>query len=129
MVRSTEPGVAMAPLMAAVMAAVLTAMVTVMATCARAMSEIDEATTTTAPPAQLSEAAALASTCSGCHALQNAGTAIVSLQGLAAPEIQNRLLSFKKPADGFTAMHRIARGYTDAQIAVIARYIASQAAP
>lgn len=126
MAGSREHGAAIASLMGAVMAV---AVVTAMATRASAASEIDQASTTTAPPAQLSEAAALASTCSGCHARRNAGTALVSLQRLAAPEIQTRLLSFKKSADGFTAMHRIARGYTDAQIAVIARYIASQGAP
>jgi cytochrome c553 len=97
-----------------------------MAAQVRAAPGGDQAARTAA--ASLSQAAALASTCSGCHAGQNAGTALVSLRGLAAREIEARMGSFKKEPDGPTAMHRLARGYTDAQIALIARYIASPAA-
>ena len=69
--------------------------------------------------ASVDQAAALASNCSGCH--RAGGTAIVDLQAYSAPRIEQLLLAFKQAPDGPTAMHRMARGYSDAEIALIAR--------
>jgi sulfide dehydrogenase cytochrome subunit len=69
--------------------------------------------------ASVDQAAALASTCSGCH--RAGGSAIVDLQAYSAPRIEQLLLAYKHSADGPTAMHRMARGYSDAEIALIAR--------
>lgn len=72
----------------------------------------------------LSQAAALAATCSGCHGV-DAGPEGTSLRTLKAEEIQTLMATFRRETGGFTVMHRLARGYTDAQIALIARHIAS----
>ena len=69
--------------------------------------------------ASLDRAAALASTCSGCH--RAGGSAIVDLQAYSAPRIEQLLLAYKQAPDGPTAMHRMARGYSDAEITLIAR--------
>ena len=79
------------------------------------------------PPTEdaLGEAALLASTCSGCHGKQP-DSAIASLHGRSAAEIADAFLSYKNNADGPSAMHRMARGYTDEQIQLIADYLAGQ---
>ncbi len=79
------------------------------------------------PVAALGQAAALASTCSGCHSGSGAGSELVNLRTLEAREIQSRMATFKRETQGATVMHRLARGYSDAQIALIARHIASPA--
>ena len=68
--------------------------------------------------AAVDKAAGLASTCSGCH--RTGGSAIVDLREYSALRIQQLLLSYKQAPDGPTAMHRMARGYSDAEIAMIA---------
>ena len=80
-----------------------------------------------APPADDTpgEAALLASTCSGCHGTKP-DTAIASLSGRSAADIANAFLRYKTDADGPSAMHRMARGYTDEQIQLIADYLAEQ---
>jgi cytochrome c553 len=79
------------------------------------------------PPAEdaLGEAALLASTCSGCHG-KEPDSAIASLHGRSAAEIADAFLSYKNDADGPSAMHRMAWGYTDEQIRRIADYLADQ---
>lgn len=66
----------------------------------------------------LDRAALLATVCSGCHA--EGGSAIVSLQAHAAADIERLLRAYRDAADGPSAMHRMARGYSDADIAAIA---------
>ena len=68
--------------------------------------------------AAVDKAAGLASTCSGCH--RAGGSAIVDLREYSVLRIQQLLLSYKQAPDGPTAMHRMARGYSDAEIAMIA---------
>ncbi len=75
--------------------------------------------------AALSEAATLAASCSGCH--HRAGQALVSLEGRDAAAITALLLAYKHE-DGMTVMHRIARGYGDADLAAIAAVLAGDAA-
>lgn len=69
------------------------------------------------------QAALLASTCSGCHATGRSGAAIASLEGMSAAFLETRLLAYRSEPDGPTAMHRMTRGYTEAQIALIAQYL------
>ena len=68
--------------------------------------------------AAVDQAAVLASTCAGCH--RAGGSAIVDLREYSASRIQQLLLAYKQAPDGPTAMHRMARGYSDAEIAMIA---------
>ena len=68
--------------------------------------------------AAVDQAAVLASTCSGCH--RAGGSAIVDLREYSASRIQQLLLAYKQAPDGPTAMHRMARGYSDSEIAMIA---------
>ncbi|HEY6599518.1 MAG TPA: hypothetical protein VIZ30_09400 [Pseudomonadales bacterium] len=78
----------------------------------------------TAPPdpandPALAHGAVLASVCSGCHA--PGGTAIVSLDGYTTEQIKVLFTAYR--SDGGSAMHRMARGYTDAEIESIASYL------
>jgi mono/diheme cytochrome c family protein len=64
----------------------------------------------------LGRSALLTSSCSGCHA--PGGQAIVSLEGYTAERLKALLTAYR--SDGETAMHRMARGYTEAEIESIA---------
>ncbi len=75
-----------------------------------------------APPG---EAALLASVCSGCHGGGHS-SAIKSLEGRSAADLTQELLRYKTAADGASAMHRMARGYSDEQIRLIAAHIAGR---
>ena len=68
--------------------------------------------------------ASLAASCSGCH---GAGNAIVSLDGLSAEAIATSLDRYRTE-DGTTVMHRLARGYTEAQVQDIAAYLVAEEA-
>jgi cytochrome c553 len=68
----------------------------------------------------LARGALLASACSGCHA--SGGKAIVSLEGYTAERLKALLTAYR--AEGGTAMHRMVRGYTDAEIESIATTLA-----
>ena len=74
----------------------------------------------------LSQAATLSAVCSGCHGSERTATAIVSLNGYTAERIRSLLEVYKAAGDGQTAMHRMARGYTDEQITAIAEYVANE---
>ena len=69
----------------------------------------------------IDQAAALASACSGCH--RPGGRAIADLQGRSAQQIEQSLLAYKNAVDGPSAMHRMARGYSDSEIAAVARQL------
>ena len=68
-----------------------------------------------------SRAASLSMTCSGCHSEQS--SAVVSLKGYDADAIRESLMRYKSESDGTTVMHRLARGYSDQDIEVIAMYL------
>ncbi len=68
----------------------------------------------------LDQAALLTASCTGCHAPGGSSQGIGSLAGKTAPQIEASLLGYRNDAQGGTAMHRMARGYSEAQIAVIA---------
>ncbi len=70
-------------------------------------------------PAAIDQAALLTASCSGCHA--RGGQAIASLDGMPATELEAKLLAYRNEAEGGSSMHRMARGYSAEQIALIAR--------
>lgn len=80
---------------------------------------------TPAVSANLDRAATLAATCSGCHA--GPGAAIVTLDGLGAEALSSSMRRYKSEAEGTTVMHRLARGYTDADIEALSIYLAANA--
>ena len=72
-------------------------------------------------------AAQLALACSGC--LSPDAGAIAFLDGYSANLMEQSLLSYKSGANGTTVMHRLARGYSDADIKLISEYLGHEAAP
>ena len=66
-------------------------------------------------------AASLALVCSGCHGEGN--ERLVSLSGLTSDYIETKLISYRDPEAGDTAMHRIARAYSEDDIELVARYL------
>ena len=64
--------------------------------------------------------------CVGCHGVRGAGSdAVVALAGRSAGDIATAMKAFRANERPGTIMGRIARGYTDAEIAAIADYFAS----
>lgn len=88
--------------------------ISVLAACSPASS--GKTDTVSEPPmsGQAQMSGPLIATCSGCHSPH--GKAIVSLDGYNAMAVEKALLKYKSEAEGSTVMHRIARGFTDAQI-------------
>ena len=64
---------------------------------------------------RLDQAALLTASCSGCHVPGGSAQGIVSLEGRSAGEIQASLLAYRNDTGGGSAMHRMARGYTEQQ--------------
>ena len=76
-----------------------------------------------ASDALTSPAALLSASCTGCHTTQqDSDHAIPSLDGYSADDLRTALIAFRED-DNATVMNRIARGYTDADIDVIAAYL------
>lgn len=73
-----------------------------------------------------SQAAQLVLACSGCHSDQ-AG-AIASLNDYPTELLRESLLTYKTDATGSTVMHRLARGYTEADIELISAYLGTEGA-
>lgn len=67
------------------------------------------------------ETVALAASCSGCHA--GSGEAILDISAYSQSQLSEALLNYRNAGDGTTVMHRLARGYSEAEIAQIAAYI------
>ena len=75
----------------------------------------------------LTQAASLASVCSGCHGFDaKKKQGIVSLKGYSAERLSILFRGYKNDSDSRTAMHRMARGYTDEQIEQISMYLADR---
>ena len=66
--------------------------------------------------------AMLALSCSGCHS--EAGDAIVSLEGYTRQALSTALNRYRNESDGTTVMHRLMRGYSEADIASVSAYLA-----
>lgn len=70
------------------------------------------------------QAALLTASCSGCHA--PGGTAIVSLDGLSGESIAASLRRYRADTAGTSVMHRLARGFSDENVALIAARIGNE---
>lgn len=73
--------------------------------------------------------ASVSATCATCHGtLGNAanGSAVVSLAGMPAANIILQMKAFKDGSRPATVMHQLSKGYSDAQVAMIANYFAAQ---
>ena len=66
-------------------------------------------------------AASLSLSCTGCHSDKTG--AIVSLTPYSEMALRESLTRYKSETDGSTVMHRLARGYTDDEIASISAYL------
>ena len=70
----------------------------------------------------------LAATCANCHGTNGQARGdSTPLAGLPAPQIIAALAAFKRGDRPATVMHQIAKGYSDAQIQLVAGYLAAQA--
>lgn len=87
-----------------------------LAACGQATTSADHSEPDTQSDA-LSRGAMLASTCSGCHS-EKAG-AIASLGAYSEQMLIEAMQQYKTETDGTTVMHRLARGYSDEDIAAI----------
>ena len=74
--------------------------------------------------ADLGRAATLAAACTGCHSKE--GKVIAGVGGRSADEIRSSLAAYKADGEGTSVMHRIARGYSEADIGLIAAYLAAR---
>ncbi|MDD4885907.1 MAG: c-type cytochrome [Thiomonas sp.] len=69
----------------------------------------------------------LAATCFNCHGPQGVSTAAIpSLAGRTSASIVETMAEYKTGKRTGTIMPQIAKGYTDAQIQIIATYFAQQ---
>ncbi len=69
--------------------------------------------------------AMLANPCAGCHGPDgDSPGAIPSLKGLSADEIASSMKAYKADRRKGTVMNRIAKGYTDEEIDLMASYFA-----
>lgn len=67
---------------------------------------------------------ALASACSGCHAV--GGSALSDLTGWSSEAIISSMTSYKDDVGGTTVMHRLARGYSAEEIELVARFLEAE---
>ena len=69
----------------------------------------------------------LAATCANCHGTDGkAKGAMLALAGYPADRLVATMADFKAGKRPATIMHQISRGYSDAQVALIAGYFAQQ---
>lgn len=79
--------------------------------------------------AQALYARSLAATCANCHGTDGRavpGSAVISIAGMDRGYLSTQLKAFKSGARPATVMHQISKGYSDAQIEVLAGYFAAQ---
>lgn len=103
-----------------VQAALLLAAAALLAGCGGGDGEA--ASRSTAPLPERAEVLALA--CSGCHGRDEGAFAV--LEGRPAAELEGLLIAYREDTAGTTVMHRLARGYSETDIAAISRYLAAQ---
>ena len=70
----------------------------------------------------------LAATCASCHGTygRSATREVIPLAGLPKSFLVDQMKAFKDGKRPATIMHQLARGYTEAQIELIADYFAAQ---
>ncbi|MBX3497997.1 MAG: c-type cytochrome [Alphaproteobacteria bacterium] len=79
-----------------------------------------------AMPARAQSGQAMAQTCYVCHGPGAKGSGqIVALAGLPRDHLARQMSDFKADKRPGTIMNRIAKGYTDEQLALIAAYLAA----
>ncbi|MEN9433753.1 MAG: hypothetical protein RLZZ422_1342 [Pseudomonadota bacterium] len=78
-------------------------------------------------PLPISRASLLVQPCFACHGDKGVskGLPIPSLTGLSADKLHETLLSFKRDQRPATLMNRIAKGYSDEDLKLIASYLAT----
>ena len=99
---------------------------TALAFCALAASSLGHAQST---PAQALYVRSLAATCANCHGTDGKavpGSSVMSIAGMDRSYLVAQLQAFKSGARPATVMHQISKGYSDAQIDVLATYFAAQ---
>ncbi len=75
---------------------------------------------------ETSLARSLAATCANCHGTNGQARGDMKpLAGVSAARISAAMADFKSGAQPATIMHQIAKGYTEAQIALIAGHFAA----
>lgn len=78
------------------------------------------------PSTEALQARSLAATCANCHGTNGAAKgAMKSLAGRREDELLKLLTSFRNGTQPATVMHQIAKGYTEEQLKLVARYFAS----
>ena len=69
----------------------------------------------------------LAATCTGCHGPAGASSGLVpSINGMEASRMVALLQEFRDGKRGATIMHQLAKGYSDAQMQMLAQWFAAQ---
>lgn len=86
-----------------------------------AMATALSATAQTSPPGRL-----LASNCFQCHGTNGRGPGFDQLAGESAEEIVKNLAEMRAGKEGQGLMVKHAMGYTDAQIRLLAQWLATQ---
>jgi sulfide dehydrogenase cytochrome subunit len=77
--------------------------------------------------ASAAEPPAGAASCSGCHAIsRSVDTAVPRLQGRKADELTLAMREFKTGARPATVMGRLAKGFSDEEIAALSAWFAAQ---
>lgn len=86
------------------------------------------ALTALALPAQAADIDALARTCNNCHGVNgvSAGGSMPSLGGQSEAYLKNIMLEWKSGARASATMTRLIKGYSDEQIASLAKYFAGK---
>jgi cytochrome c553 len=80
-------------------------------------------------PAQALYTRSLAATCANCHGTDGRavqGSSVLPLAGLDKSYLVAQMQAFKTGTRPATVMHQISKGYSDAQIDVLAGYFAAQ---
>ena len=73
--------------------------------------------------------ASVSATCAACHGTMGRavdGSSVVSLAGMPAANIILQMKAFKDGTRPATVMHQLSKGYSEAQVAMIANYFAAQ---
>ena len=71
----------------------------------------------------------LAATCANCHGTNGKaveGSSVVSIAGLDKAYLVTQMKAFKAGTRPATIMHQLSKGYSDAQIEMLATYFAAQ---
>ena len=71
---------------------------------------------------EISAGEALSASCSGCHSALPE-TSMGPLSGRSASALASAINSYRTDPDGTTVMHRIARGYSEADVEAISSYL------